>query len=280
MHKSGIIFGPWVGEFGWELFSWQAYCRSISRKFDKSIVISRPGNNFLYSDFCDFFVPFEPPFGGTVDSHTNSAVPDFNVAQFLRSTIPGEILQSCDWNWLAPQKIGHPPYDHWRSAVKINGFGDIVPEYKLYRKHSKSDIDVLIHARNRKIREIDNWSIDKWSSLVSMFSDKINVACIGSKGESLHLPGTKDARGIALEKTIELLSSAACIVGPSSGPMHLASLSGCPQVVWTSNPNQNFSRYKYCWNPFFVDVEMLMTSDPEPDQVFAEIKKYIDTNQG
>ena len=279
MQKSGIVFGPWVGEFGWELFSWQAYCRAISRKYDKVIVISRPGNNFLYSDFCDDYLAFDPPKGGTVDSHMNSTVQKFDVIQFMRSSIPEKELNSHEWNWLQPVKIGNPPYDHWRASVKIPGFGDVTPEYKLYRLSSKKNVDVVIHARNRKIREIDNWPTESWQKLVSLFPKWVTIACIGSKEESLHLEGTVDARGYCLEQTVGILSSAKCILGPSSGPMHLATLSGCPQIVWTSNPNQNFSRYKYCWNPFYVDVDMLLTNNPTSQEVYDLAKKYVNKAQ-
>ncbi len=279
MQKTGIVFGPWVGEFGWELFSWQAYCRSISRKYDKVIVISRPGNNFLYSDFCDNYLAFDPPSGGVVDSHMNSGVQKFNVIEFMRSSIPEAELNLYEWNWLQPAKIGNPPYDHWRAAVRIPGFGDIVPEYKLYRNNSKKTTDIVLHVRNRKIREADNWSLTAWNDLINMFPSGTSITCIGSEKESLHLDGTVDARGCPLEQTVSILSGARCILGPSSGPMHLAALAGCPQVVWTSNPNQNFARYKYCWNPFNVNIDMLKTSLPSPGDVYNIAEKYIDKSQ-
>lgn len=279
MPKSGIVFGPWVGEFGWELFSWQAYCRSISRRYDHVVVISRPGNNFLYSDFCHDYLAFEPPSGGVVDSHMNSAVTKFDVVQFMRSSIPEEQLNSCEWNWLQPTKIGNPPYDHWRAPVAIPGFGNVIPEYKLYRNNTGKNVDIVIHARNRKIRELDNWSINNWNELVGLFPKTTSIVCIGSKQESLHLEGTIDARGYCLEQTIGILTSAKCILGPSSGPMHLATLTGCPQVVWTSNPNQNFSRYKYCWNPFCVDVDVLQTNEPSASDVYSLAEKYVDKTQ-
>jgi hypothetical protein len=279
MLKSGVVFGPWIGEFGWELFSWQAYCRAISRKYDKTVVIARPGNNFLYSDFCDDYLAFEPPPDGIVDSHMNTAVKNFDVVQFMRSSLPEEELNTHEWSWLQPTKIGNPPYDHWRASVRVPGFGDVVPEYKLYRGDSRKKVDIVIHARDRKIREIDNWSIDAWNNLVKMFPPGTSIACIGSKEESLHLDGTFDARGYCLEQTIGILSSARCILGPSSGPMHLATLSGCPQVVWTSNPKQNFSRYKYCWNPFYVNVDVISTPTPAPSDVYKIAEKYIDKSQ-
>ena len=64
---SKLIVGPWVGEFGWELYAWQGYIRALSRNFEHTTIISRPGSEALYSDFCDKFVPWSPT-GGLTDS--------------------------------------------------------------------------------------------------------------------------------------------------------------------------------------------------------------------
>ena len=58
--SSTLLAGPWVGEFGWELFCWQGIVRSISKDFDKTIVIGRPGHGTIYEDFCDDFIEFDP----------------------------------------------------------------------------------------------------------------------------------------------------------------------------------------------------------------------------
>ena len=274
MITKGVIVGPWVGEFGWELFSWQAYCRAISRKYDVVVAISRPGNEYLYSDFCDYYVPYSPP-PGISDSHSHSAVNSFDMQEFLKATVPIDVLQSAAWSWLQPSKIGNPPYDHWRAEVNIQGFGGIIPEYKLYRGTAQdSNCHVVFHARNRQIRKNDNWSIDNWNELQRHVEELgLNVACIGTKTESSHITGALDFREKPLEEVCGLLRTADVIVGPSSGPMHLASLSGCPQVVWTSNPKQNYSRYKYTWNPFCVDMEMIENDSPTPQEVVSRILK-------
>jgi len=271
--KKGIIFGPWIGEFGWELFAWQAYCRSISSAYQHVIVISRPGNSYLYADFCDLYIPYEPDPSGIVDSHMNSAVTDFNGQEFLSATVSREILGSYNWDWIPPTKIGHPPYDHWRAPVLIPGFGEIIPEYKLYRGNSLgATADILLHARNRKIREIDNWKSEKWEYVVSELGQCFSIACIGHKSSSLLIDGADDYRGVDLEVVTGLMRLAKCIVGPSSGPLHLATLSGCPQVWWTSNPRQNFARYKNTWNPFCVKSHMVDGFDPEPADVISAIR--------
>ena len=43
-----LIAGPWVGEFGWELFAWQGYIRALSRNFEQTTIIARPGAKPIY----------------------------------------------------------------------------------------------------------------------------------------------------------------------------------------------------------------------------------------
>ena len=56
-----LLAGPWVGEFGWELFGWQGFLREHvqKNKYDEVIIASRPGHEVLYSDFCTKFLPCE-----------------------------------------------------------------------------------------------------------------------------------------------------------------------------------------------------------------------------
>lgn len=268
---NGVIFGPWVGEFGWELFSWQAHCRSIARSYDFVITISRPGNSSIYHDFSDIFLPFEPP-SGVVDSHMHSEVTDFNIEEFLKASVDLAILAKFSWTYVPPQKIGHPPYDHWRASVPVQGVGDVIPNYRFLKGNISADqcVDIVVHARNRKIRTVDNWNVEKWEKVVSNLN-QFSFASIGRTNSSDLIPGTVDYRDQDLCFVTGLLNSAKCIVGPSSGPLHLATLSGCPQVWWTSNPRQNFPRYTSTWNPFIVESSMLQGSDPSVESVVDEI---------
>ena len=71
-----LIAGPWVGEFGWELFAWQGYLRALSRKFDKTIIISRTASKALYDDFADEFISFD-------QRNFNIFIPIFNNKLFF-----------------------------------------------------------------------------------------------------------------------------------------------------------------------------------------------------
>jgi len=69
------------------------------------------------------------------------------------------------------------------------------------------------------------------------------------------------------------------VVGPSSGPMHLASLCGTPHLVWTDQIRysaiqvNNRKRYETLWNPFCTPCWVLDTQGwaPLPSFVLEEI---------
>ena len=60
MASKHLLAGPWVGEFGWELFAWQAYIRSLSRHYDKTTIICRPTSHSIYTDFCRQLYVLQP----------------------------------------------------------------------------------------------------------------------------------------------------------------------------------------------------------------------------
>jgi hypothetical protein len=55
--RGRVLFAaPWVGEFGWELMTWQAFLRKVSAQYEKTIICCRETSRMLYADFCDEFI--------------------------------------------------------------------------------------------------------------------------------------------------------------------------------------------------------------------------------
>ena len=71
------------------------------------------------------------------------------------------------------------------------------------------------------------------------------------------------------------MNNSKIIVGPSSGPMHLATLSGLKHLVWTTD--FNISRYTKDWNPFNTDVTLYTEEgwNPSPIKIKELIEKEI-----
>lgn len=268
-----LIAGPWVGEFGWELFAWQGYVRALSHHYDRTVIVCRESSRGLYEDFADDFI-FVNPSTGLADSFFMHNL-DFN--QFLRETLMEKGRHYLDQkpSIFLPHRIGQPPLTHFSESVKL-GSCNVVPEYHKYGSDGEIKYDYIFHMRERHLRQEDNWEFSNWEKLLRLLNiPKKRIACIGSLEEAAHIPQTADLRGQKMDVVFDTLSRAKCTFGPSSGPMHLASLCGCPHVVWSCPQNQE--RYSQTWNPFDTPVLFLPEFDwhPSPDYVFEKFNNWI-----
>jgi len=261
--KNVLLAGPWVGEFGWELFCWQGYIRSLSKNFDRTIIVSSQYSKFLYEDFCDQFIAFDPTGGSYKDSF-------YKVGLDIGKETWKGFLDECGYDKskekltvFKPRRIGDPPRTHFSQSFAFGEYA-VKPEYiKLGTKDESYKNTVVIHARNRSLRPNDNWSENKWKKLVDKIDKTCyNIICIGLKKEAMHIKGTVDKRECDQQELLNILHNSICVFGPSSGAMHLASLCGCPQIVWTTD--YNLDRYTKNWNPFETDVVFLSDQGWQP----------------
>lgn len=227
MLTTKALFGPWVGEFGYELFRWQGHLRALSEKCSESVVVCRAGHEVLYRDFASKIIPFDP-------KGTNQNGP------------------LCDnaLNFPVPESLNKHTHFLGTDRRFLND-AFVRPKYIRLGSGSKNGLR-LFHIR-KKCSDRD-WPIENWVKLMSSVSNE-RVAFVGSREQSLCLDGFADMRGIPLEQLADIVSGAEYIVGPSSGVMHFATLCGCKQIVWSHKGNLN--RYKCDWNPFGTPVEFL-----------------------
>jgi hypothetical protein len=147
-------------------------------------------------------------------------------------------------------------------------------EYVRYGSPVIKDVSVLFHARGIEKASFKNWGRDKWEQLAKEFPGAISI---GTK-DDLHVAGTRDCRGIELGKLMDLIASAALVIGQSSGVMHLASLCGTPQLAWGDHKayfgESLEKRYKQTWNPFGTRVTWNRCSNwnPDPQQILDALK--------
>ena len=75
-----VIFGPFIGEFGWELCYWHGWIRKFSKQFNNSkIVVSSFKRSYpLYQDFVDEFVPISDELNDKKYS-LSGYFPDFGI---------------------------------------------------------------------------------------------------------------------------------------------------------------------------------------------------------
>jgi hypothetical protein len=273
--SKSLIIGPWVGEFGWELFCWQNFGRAIAENYAEVRVICRKGNKALYEDYADLIEFFEPQ-PGYSDMWMHSAHTKQNpwrIDYDYGDTTGCDIMrpQLLDYNGL-PLDVRMdledvPDMRFWR---------DVEPQHESLENLNvpliSRGIDVVLHARNRSVRSGDNWDLKNWDELTEALGSKgITIAFIGSLSESYCPKGAIDFRGAPLNTTISLLKGAKLLASPSSGPVHLAALCNLPHIVWTVPANRR--RNTNLWNPFKTKV--IFIDEFEWDPPVHEIENSI-----
>lgn len=250
---SVAFFGPWVGELGWEIATWQGWCRRQARKYDKVYVVSFPEMSPLYSDFAEF-VPHSYPRRRVIWTHGRGT--KFSEVEFD-----------------LPHDVSVRVWPIMKCRIK----GDFIE----FRNNPNSEFSCLIHAASHQRRDkyVKDYPKKLWAQVVAGLPK--DTACIGLRSD-LHIEGTADMRGIPLDELMSYMAGAKVVIGGSSGPMCLAPLCGTPIVVWGPR-NAPFvpldERFKTVWNPFRTRVEFVPAANwkPPPDRVLIEVRKVIDS---
>lgn len=250
-----LLAGPWIGEFGWELFCWQGHLRARSHEFDRVIVASRPEMAPLYADFCDEFIPYASKGVGVSGFKCvgHSDWPDISDQRDYREYLSG--------NYYIGYNRNHPA----RSSKAF-----FAQEFFKYGKHDLSLAhDVVMHIRQTSKNKSDirnGWDLGVWKTYLDRLQQAgpFKICCIGDPNSAGMLEGCSDLRGLAMDRLFDLLVGSRVLVGPSSGPMHLGALCGCPHVVW-SGVDENRPKYEKYWNPFATPVKYIHHPDWKPE---------------
>lgn len=256
-----LFAGPWVGEFGWELMHWQGFLRKLAPRYRKVVVSCRAGQEALYADFAHEFVLHDVR--GTADCNRLLQVDNPQELERVLALVPAGA------DLLRP--LGAQPHSR-----------------QIFRKFGTSrqelSTDILIHPRGRGHGSDRNWSRGNWESLLELLAPLgLKVGCIGLSSATQSLSGDfLELRDRPLSETLDVMASTRLVVGPSSGPMHLASLCGTPHLVWTDKTRYargltNRTKYERTWNPHGAHALVLEEwgFQPPPLEVAREIAKFL-----
>lgn len=250
-----LFAGPWVGEFGHELFNWQGLLRSAAREYDRVVVASRRGHGVLYEDFASEYVEFESN-AEDCSYAANSAVrPE-------KCNIPEMFSLPPDCDVILPSRIPRcqPVYARYGHAGAHGGY------------------DIVLHVRQilGKSKSRRNWPLARWEELLPRLREMTaSICCIGRSTGAACLDRVADERDVPLGRLADILANSRLVIGTSSGPMHFASLCGCPHVVWTGEPYVAH-RYRKAWNPFNTPELTLLMDDAKADDVKDAVRRIVD----
>ncbi len=240
--------GPWLGEFGWELMCWQALVRKKAEAYDVTTVCAPRGHEVLYADFAQQFIPHD------IRSGTSVMWRRENVDPGERAKL-NEKLDALGGRRFLPQQRN----------VSVGE-----QKFISYRKDCGLVYDLLIHARNRSHEPHRQWSAVQWDDFVEALTPlKLRIAAIGT--EAFCPKGAENLLHRPLANVLETISMAKLIMGPPSGPLHLAALCETPSFVWTRSGVDrcfrwtNRQRFEEVWNPLKTPVTVLETNEWNPD---------------
>lgn len=256
-----LYAGHWVGEFGWELCWWNPMVRYYSKQSDHTTVSAPESSRYLY-EFADIFIPLQTESTTYWEGKLKGDPPIVSANLFLDPQTefaryadePDRVSTKRAWKSLIPDDVIHK--------------ADILCAFRPQKKIGKR----LISGKE--------YPLAKCQKLVEMLmSQGLSVACFG--GVDNHCPnGAIDIRGQSLERQCISIAAAKCVVGPSSGPIHLSSLCGCPHVTWIASSHRTLEqRYTKLWNPFDTPVRFVCQNRlPSPNEVMQHIKILLNEN--
>jgi hypothetical protein len=259
---STLLAGAFLGEFGWHCAVWVPLVRKYSRKFDRTVIVCRESERYLYEDFCDEF-----------HYHNVSGLADRWFLDGKKTGVPGKVAEAYPGATLCrprEKKCKKWPREYFRY-----GQDSLAGRYK-----------IVFHARAMTKYGQSSWNypVKKLVEVIKILGiDPCECASVGTVGGAWHVPRTVDLRGEDLRVTCSVLAHSGVCVGSSSGAMHLAHLCGCPIVVITGNKWQksvggtNKSRYYKLWRAWDTPVKVLENDSwqPCPEKVARAAGKIL-----
>lgn len=244
--KPTIVAGPAICEWGWTLCRWQGFLRHLSET-RKVIVVATERDRFMYEDFAKVI----------------------DLKDVYRYVV-------CD-KWTA--------VNHILPIKKRCENPNLKQKFIKFGRHPVKEANVLIHARNNQ-SDNRNWPKEKWEQLIQKLKYKTHkIGSIGLLNETYSIKDTMMLQGIDEQYLCNVIAGANVVVGPSSGPMHLASLCGTPHVVWTDKKLWNVGgqkatnrqRYEKIWSPFGTKCTVIddYSWQPPVDVVVEAVMAYL-----
>ena len=245
MQKSKpLVIGPFVGELGWEIISWEPMARGIfmQGRHERAIVFGRPGKSLLYP-WADYIEVTDLPqheeecmiwheWGGQLQDELNA------LGKKCRDE--GTRLAGDGSAWFWYDRMGGVFNDLCFMKGRpdwIKGDGSVIVE----REAGK--MQVVLCVRDRELSSFRNYHYADWHALAqALLDDGHQVVIIGKvRGDDWQMPdGVVDLTNrTTINDIINLFHHADVAVGGNTGILHLASRCGLPHISWGQQPQGN-----------------------------------------
>ena len=281
--QRALVAGPYVGEFGWECFSWQPQVRSafLQNRMDRCLVYTGPGRGWMYRFAETRTLPGTPKHEAECLGWANMPAYRAEMEGLIRRTteaakveLPGAEIAVMSSSSLS--SLADPAYGHGQPDLL---YPDPSPRPSRFWRGGDRPRLVLC-VRDRPLADHRNWPYPYWRRLCEMLRGEYDVVVVGqlSRPDEWGLPAlVTDATGATtVDDLIELFSQADMAAGGSTGTLHLASRCGCDHLVWgPENPTAFPLPARYAETNWFGARAEVLTDfawRPEPEQVAEAIR--------
>jgi len=267
-----LLVAPYVGEIGWELLSWQGRVRWVFERkgFDRLVVLGAEGKSGFYADMPGEYQVVD------LSSVPGSAYEDRRVLQESQELLSPEAIQSIVEKMVVEtveklQERGGEVETLWPAYSGVPWPCD-VRHQRFIRFHRETPDPlpspwVVLVKRTRSFGAT-NWSEQAWAELEKRLRNQgINTSIFPCDSEV----------------AIEALSACDLAVGQSTAGLHVASLCGCPSLVWSvqaylcaHSELTNQQRYETGWNPLGTPVQVYQFSQlPQPEEAAQQVIRAL-----
>lgn len=262
---------PIPGELGWLLFNFlphMQYQASETFGIDYAVVHVRRGYEGLYrlgvpTDFHVFDYHGDKTEGNAFVLHAPQA---YDAYKEHCAACDVEVEQLRLNHDVVVLRLPLKEYRYHRYKMKHRLFQRLTPRQGFVEKWSDlvSSDAIIFHLRHisRSVKKNTSQSMYdaawKWASKHGR--QFITVGATLGYRQPFTFRGVNLMDQTNLDDLIAIFHLGGLVVGSSSGPMHLASLTQTPHIVWGGGRNDIRRRYLETWNPFNTPVDHLTTS--------------------
>jgi len=278
-----VIFGPWLGEFCYELSWYIPRIRKLRNTVYAgytAVAVGFDGRKVLYEDFTDAYIPYPvdldnlsiyPSCGGEFRGGSIEIIPD-EFKRFVEDIkvayksegfdeviieYPEPTLYSSNTSNLTSEEQPFGEYTHYTASdiIKQEVSKDIAFDNNL----ETIALMARIRTRNGKTCKLD-WNPDHWKTFINLLVERLNVNIVmigikqkagSSAGASITFENTDNIKSIAfngkdsVERQLALLELTKCSIYGASGTAVFPFFTKTP--TFTQQTKQEGYRLKFQW---------------------------------
>ncbi len=282
-----LAAGPYVGEFGWECFSWQPQVRAayLQGGFDRCLAYAGPGRSWLYRFAETRALPDVPRHEAECLGWANMPVYRAELEGQIRRMVEAAKAEDYGATEITVMSLANLPNladpGYGRSQPDLL-YPDPLPKpSRFWRNNGKPKVALCV--RDRPLADHRNWPYAHWARLCELLGSEADLVVVGGvsrRGEWRMPPSATDAtNATTVDDLVELFAGADLAAGGSTGALHLASRCGCDHLAWgPENPTRFPLPDRYAETNWFGARCKVLTEhawQPEPGAAAAAILERL-----